>query len=141
RSDLFEKLLFQLVQIVHRLFLALRQRFRPVAKRFNGDSNWPQMLQPKENPRQPASAGSRTYMPVVSGALGLGDRALKLVRRCVFEVLKSRLGPSHQRSKRLRLMDGHVRQDLAVDLDARLVQAVDEAAIGQAMLAGGSIDA
>ena len=38
-------------------------------------------------------------------------------------------------------MDGEIGEDLAVDFDASLVQAVDEAAIGQAMLANGSVDA
>ncbi len=37
-------------------------------------------------------------------------------------------------------MDCHVGQNLAVDLDASLVQAIDEAAIGQAVFADGSVD-
>jgi hypothetical protein len=38
-------------------------------------------------------------------------------------------------------MDRHVGQNLAVDFDAGLVQTVDEAAVGQAGLADGSVDA
>src|SRR5690606_35702588 len=38
-------------------------------------------------------------------------------------------------------MDGHVRQNLAVDLDTSLVQTVDETAVGQAMLACRCVDA
>src|SRR5690606_31007422 len=79
--------------------------------------------------------------PHVSGALGLGDRALKFVWCCVLEVLKSRLGLSDQCGECLRLMDRHVGKNLAVDLDTGLVQAVDEAAVGQAMLARRSVDA
>ena len=37
-------------------------------------------------------------------------------------------------------MDGEVGEDLAVDFDASLVQAVDEAAVGQAEFADGSVD-
>ncbi|MNY17292.1 hypothetical protein D3C86_1506000 [compost metagenome] len=37
-------------------------------------------------------------------------------------------------------MDSHVGQNLAVDFDASLVQAVDEAAIGQAEFANSSVD-
>ncbi|OWK26328.1 hypothetical protein AJ87_03255 [Rhizobium yanglingense] len=38
-------------------------------------------------------------------------------------------------------MDRHVGEDLAVDLDASLVQAVDEAAVSKAEFADGSVDA
>ena len=38
-------------------------------------------------------------------------------------------------------MDGEIGENLAVDLDAGLVEAVDETAIGQAVLADGGIDA
>ncbi len=48
---------------------------------------------------------------------------------------------AHERGECLRLVDRHVGQDLAVDLDAGLVQAVDETAIGQAVLADGGVDA
>src|SRR5690606_7498803 len=41
----------------------------------------------------------------------------------------------------LRLVDREIRQHLAVDLDAGLVEAVDEAAIGQAVLADSGVDA
>ena len=41
----------------------------------------------------------------------------------------------------LGFTDGEVRQDLAVDLDASLREAVDKSAIGQAMLADGGVDA
>jgi hypothetical protein len=37
-------------------------------------------------------------------------------------------------------MDGHVGENLAVDFDASLVEAVDEAAVGQAGFADGSVD-
>ena len=39
-----------------------------------------------------------------------------------------RLGRVHELGKRLGIVDRQVRQDLAVDLDARELQAVDEAA-------------
>src|SRR5690606_27491339 len=72
---------------------------------------------------------------------GLSYSALKSVRRGVLEILKRSLRLRHQSGESLRLMDGHVGQHLAVDLDAGLVQAVDEAAVGQAVLTHRSVDA
>ena len=46
-----------------------------------------------------------------------------------------------QRLERSRLADGELGQDLAVDLDPGLAEAVDKSAIGQAVLAHGGVDA
>ena len=43
--------------------------------------------------------------------------------------------------ERARVVDGHVGEDLAVDLDARLAQTLDETVVGDAVSAGGSVDA
>jgi hypothetical protein len=74
-------------------------------------------------------------------ALVRPDSALKSVRGAVLQIGERLLGLGDQRSECLRLVDRHVGQHLAVDLDAGLVQAVDQAAIGQAVLAGGGVDA
>src|SRR5690606_7159761 len=54
-----------------------------------------------------------------------------------------RLGPRllDQRGERLRIRDRQLRQVLAVDLDPGLVEAVDQLAVGQAVLARGRVDA
>ena len=52
-----------------------------------------------------------------------------------------RLGRVHELGKRLGIVDRQVRQDLAVDLDARELQAVDEAAVGQTVGTNRRVDA
>nr|CAI0340404.1 hypothetical protein SHINE37_44273 [Rhizobiaceae bacterium] len=70
------------------------------------------------------------------------DGGFKLVLRAgILEVFQRLLGGCDERAERCGLMDRHVGQNLAVDFDAGLVEAVDEAAIGQAVLADGSVDA
>src|SRR5215207_8128479 len=44
-------------------------------------------------------------------------------------------------SERLGVADGDVREHLAVELDAGLLQAVHELAVAHALLAGGGVDA
>src|SRR5262245_55223986 len=89
----------------------------------------------------PASAGFPISNVERLGSAGLGYSALKSVRGGVLQIFERHLGLGHERCESLRLMDRQVRQHLAVDLDAGLVQAVDEAAVGQAVLAGGGVDA
>ena len=50
------------------------------------------------------------------------------------------LGALDERGERGRIADGEVGEDLAVDLDARGVQAVDEPAVADAVLAAGGVD-
>src|SRR5690606_31109482 len=54
---------------------------------------------------------------------------------------KSCLSLVNQGLEGLRLVDGDVREDLAVNFDFRLAQTVDKSAIGQAVFAGCGIDA
>src|SRR6478672_1524922 len=51
------------------------------------------------------------------------------------------LGGRDERVERGDVVDGQVGEDLAVDLDARQVQALDEAVVGQALGASRSVDA
>ena len=51
------------------------------------------------------------------------------------------LGLPGQRLEGLRLGDGKIGENFAVDLDAGVLEAVDKSAVGQAVLAGGGIDA
>src|SRR5687768_12327234 len=82
-----------------------------------------------KNPRQPKPARVPKSTSDEPGKRWLLDRAFKLVRRAgILEVLESLLGGFDERAECCRLMDGHVGQNLAVDLDASLVEAVDEAA-------------
>src|ERR1700722_8479253 len=52
-----------------------------------------------------------------------------------------RIGLIHQSLERGGLMDGEVRENLAVDLDSGAGEPADKSAIGQAMLAHGGVDA
>src|SRR5690606_19607648 len=71
----------------------------------------------------------------------LSHSAFKSVRSGVLQVFKRGLRLGDQRGESLRLVDRHVGQHLAVDLDAGLVEAVDEAAVGEAVLAHRCVDA
>src|SRR5262249_29335741 len=51
------------------------------------------------------------------------------------------LGAGDQLGERLRIGGGEIRQVLAVDLDARLVEAVHQLAVGERVLAGSGVDA
>src|SRR5690606_18074262 len=51
------------------------------------------------------------------------------------------LGSSNQGGERRGVVDGQVSHDLAVDLDASQVQALDEAVVGHAFGAGSGVDA
>src|SRR5690606_13335851 len=51
------------------------------------------------------------------------------------------LGFLDDRLEALRLADGDVRQNLAVDLDPGLAEAVDKSAVGQAVLAHRGVEA
>ncbi|CCF21957.1 protein of unknown function [Pseudorhizobium banfieldiae] len=83
----------------------------------------------------------KNYEAKEPGKRWLTNRAFKLVgRACILEVLESLLGSLDEGTEGSRLMDRHVGQDLAVDFDAGLVQAVDEAAVGEAGFADGCVD-
>jgi len=70
----------------------------------------------------------------------LANGCFKLVLRAgILQVLERLLGGSNERTESFRLMDRHIGENLAVDFDASLGQAVDEAAVGQAGFADGSI--
>src|SRR5690606_14423466 len=86
-----------------------------------------------KNPRQPYQRGFPNYC-LCPGALGLSDSALKLVQRGILQIFERLLGLGHDGGESLRLSHGHVGQQLAVDLDARPVQPVDQAPIGQPRL-------
>lgn len=62
-----------------------------------------------------AAVGAALFKKLTKGTTSSGQSAL-----CLFD----------QNLEGVRLIDGEVRQDLAVDFDTGLVQAVDEAAIG-----------
>src|SRR6185437_11286909 len=62
-------------------------------------------------------------------------------RRTVHSSSQAGLGLLGNRAKRRDVMHGEVRQHLAVDGDAGLAEAVDQAAVGQAELARGRVDA
>src|SRR5690606_16929880 len=90
----------------------------------------------------PAGAGFPiSNCECLGSAAALSYCALKLVRRGVLEVLKGGLRLGDQCAECLRLVDREVGKNLTVDLDASLVQAVNEAAVGQAVLTDSSIDA
>src|SRR6185312_645694 len=95
----------------------------------------------KPAPAVPARVSQIKYPKNAWEGASSGYSAFKSVRRGVLEVFERDLGLRHEGRKSLRLVDGHVGQHLAVDLDAGLVEAVDEAAIAQAVLAGGGVDA
>src|SRR4051812_32592538 len=51
------------------------------------------------------------------------------------------LGDLDENGERRRVVDREVRQDAAVDLDTRELEALDESVVGQTLLAGRSVDA
>src|SRR5690606_34758092 len=101
-------------------------------------------LQPMtmKNPRQPSRRGfPETCFRIRGRAAILRYGALECVRRRILEIFQRLASLFRKCLESLRLMDRHVGENLAVNLDPGLVQAVDEAAIGQAVFASGGIDA
>src|SRR5690606_21438347 len=82
-------------------------------------------------PSAGAANGSshRAWGPVAAGVVGIASRSGGV------------LGRLDERAERFRLAHGDVGEDLAVELDARLAQARDEARVGHALLARGGVDA
>src|SRR5690348_10901077 len=68
------------------------------------------------------------------GFSGCVDRSVDVLRQCG-------LGRRDESRERGRVVDGEVREDLAVDLDLGSLQTLDEAVVRDALSAGGSIDA
>src|SRR5690625_5086480 len=85
-----------------------------------------------------------------TGVTGRGDGSLQDHRRrsgqrersiaCLSRLLQRGLSLLDQARESCRLMHRQIRQNLAVDLDAGLVDSVHELGVGQAMLTGGRID-
>ena len=95
----------------------------------------------KEKPAPACQRGFPNIRCRSLGSAGLGYSAFKCVRGRVLQVLESSLRLFDQDSKCLRLMDRQIGQNLAVDLDVCLVQAIDEASVGQAVLTRSGVDA
>src|SRR5262249_16006710 len=90
----------------------------------------------------PASAGFPNQQSFEAWESGrLGDGAFKRLRGSVLQIFERDLELADQRAERRRLVDGHVGQHLAIDLDAGLVEAVDETAVGDPLLVHRRIDA
>jgi cysteine synthase A len=119
------------------------------AEELLGEIDGAVMPQQFENPANPEIHRNTTAEEIwndTSGAVdvfvsGIGTGGTITGVSQVLKEARSALGLVDQRLEGVRLVDREIRQDLAVDFDAGLVQTVDEAAVGQAVLAGGRVDA
>jgi hypothetical protein len=66
-------------------------------------------------------------------------RGMAVEQACLLADAKSLLGGRYDHSKACWIVDRHVRKNLSIQLDVRLVQAIDQLAISQIVHSSGSI--
>src|SRR5690606_29194073 len=90
---------------------------------------------------RPASSAGRSSADSMSEVAGATSSSGPCIARRSGLLLEAGLRLRRNGAERLRVVHGDVRQHLAVDVDLRLVQPVDEAAVGQPVQARRGVDA